>query len=147
MIVDEKIETFEREKLVYYMTGQEIEVTPFRYQKVSDTPILEVEDLTQKGAFEHVSFQLYPGEILGITGQLGSGRTELAKALFGIGRIDGGTLKVKGEEKRFRNIRDAMACKIGYVPEDRLSEGLFMQRSLIDNINAPIVQKKTGRLG
>lgn len=145
MIVDKKAEEFERDRLVYYMTGQEIEEKHFQYKKLADTPILEVENCSQKGAFEQISFQLYPGEILGITGQLGSGRTELAKALFGIGGFHEGVLRIHGEEKKLKNIQAALENHIAYVPEDRLTEGLFMTRTLTDNINAAILDKRKKR--
>lgn len=147
MVVDERLENFDRKKIVYYMTGQEIEVQPFVYKRISDEPILELESLTQKGSFDGVSLKLFPGEILGITGQLGSGRTELAKVMFGIGKVHFGKIKIKGEEKVFRNISDALACRIAYVPEDRLTEGLFMTRSLTDNVNAAVVDKMINRFG
>jgi len=147
MIVNEHVENFKKDKIVYYMTGQEIATEPFTYEKISDIPLLEVDSLNMEGAFYDISFQVYPGEILGITGQLGSGRTELAKALFGIGQITGGKIKVRGEDKKFKNIQDAMACHIGYVPEDRLTEGLFMERTLVDNFSAPTIKSKTNRFG
>lgn len=147
MIVDKQAEEFERDKLVYYMTGQEIEVTPFQYQKISDKPVLELEGCCQKGAFYDISFRICAGEILGITGQLGSGRTELAKALFGIGEIHEGIVKIHGEQKNLRNIQSALANHIGYVPEDRLTEGLFMERTLTDNISASILERKKKKNG
>lgn len=147
MIVDKQAKEFERDKLVYYMTGQEIEVTPFQYRKISDKPVLELENCSQHGSFYDISFKLCAGEILGITGQLGSGRTELAKALFGIGKIHVGTVKIHGEQKTLKNIRSALANHIGYVPEDRLTEGLFMERTLTDNISASILDRKKKKNG
>lgn len=147
MIVDKQAKEFERDKLVYYMTGQEIEVTPFQYRKISDKPVLELANCSQHGSFYDISFKLCAGEILGITGQLGSGRTELAKALFGIGKIHVGTVKIHGEQKTLKNIRSALANHIGYVPEDRLTEGLFMERTLTDNISASILDRKKKKNG
>ena len=147
IVVDEHVSTFEREKLVYYMTGQEIAEEPFHYQPTEDKPTLQVEDLTLKNVFQDINFEVYPGEILGITGQLGSGRTELAKVLFGACRADGGSIKIHGEKKKFRSIRDAMRCRIGYVPEDRLTEGLYMERSLIDNFSGTTIEKKKNKFG
>lgn len=147
IVVDENVENFRKDKLVYYMTGQEIEVIPFVYKPKDDECILKVKNLTAEGAFEDVSFELYPGEILGITGQLGSGRTELAKALFGIQKIDSGQINIKGADVNLKNIRDALKYNIAYVPEDRLTEGLFMHRSVTDNINAVIVDKMTQKNG
>ena len=143
-VADEAVDRFQQEDLVYYMTGERIVEQPFAAACVvkETAPALSVEHISQAGAFEDISFDLYPGEILGITGQLGSGRTELAKALFGIGRLTGGRVLVHGQEKRFRSIRDAKKARIAYVPEDRLSEGLFMQRSLKDNFSAATIDKK-----
>lgn len=147
MIVDEYAKNFERENLAYYMTGERIAEEPFVYQGGVQTPTLQVDKLCQKGYFADISFSVYPGEILGITGQLGSGRTELAKVLFGIGKTTGGRILVHGEERRFRNIQDAKRARIAYVPEDRLSEGLFMQRSLKDNFSAATIDRKKKRNG
>jgi simple sugar transport system ATP-binding protein len=133
--------------MVYYMTGQEIGVEPFIYEPISDIPTLKVENLSQRGSFEDISFEMFTGEILGITGQLGSGRTELAEVLFGIGKPTSGRLLLHGVEAKFKNIREAMEKRIAYVPEDRLSEGLFMERDLVDNINAPTIDRKKDRTG
>ena len=74
IVADEYADKFEKENLVYYMTGERIAEEPFRYTGASQTPLLQVEKLCQKGAFEDISFSVFPGEILGITGQLGSGQ-------------------------------------------------------------------------
>ncbi|MDR7869297.1 MAG: sugar ABC transporter ATP-binding protein [Tissierellaceae bacterium] len=146
-VVDEHVDSFRKDKLIYYMTGQDIAEEPFKYREISEDSILSVSKITAKGAFENISFELKPGEILGITGQLGSGRTELAKALFGIIPIDSGEIKIKNKPIELKNIRDALGNKIAYLPEDRLTEGLFLTRSVSDNINAVIVDKMTGRFG
>ncbi len=79
IVADEYADKFEKENLVYYMTGERIAEEPFRYTGASQTPLLQVEKLCQKGAFEDISFSVFPGEILGITGQLGSGRPNLPR--------------------------------------------------------------------
>lgn len=147
IVIDEYADKIERENLPYYMTGERISVEAFRYSKRSDVPTLQVKGISQNGSFSNISFDVYPGEILGITGQLGSGRTELAKALFGIGKIDSGSIYVHGEEKKFHSINDAKEARIAYVPEDRLSEGLFMQRSLKDNFSAAIIDRQKKKNG
>lgn len=147
MIVDEYADKFEKENLAYYMTGERIAEEAFSYTKASETPTLQVKNLSQKGVFNDVNFSLYPGEILGITGQLGSGRTELAKVLFGIGKTTGGEILVHGKKQCFRSIQDAKRAKIAYVPEDRLSEGLFMQRSLKDNFVAASIDRMKKKSG
>ncbi|MGV8908296.1 MAG: ATP-binding cassette domain-containing protein, partial [Propionicimonas sp.] len=100
----------------------------------STEPILEAVGLGLANAFTDVSFTLRRGEILGITGLLGSGRTELALTLFGALKKDAGELRIKGKPVVVDGIRAAIANGIGYVPEDRLTEGLFLDRSIADNI-------------
>ena len=136
-VLDDSISNFDKNSLTYHMTGREIPNIPYEYIPDPDekAPILEVEGLTQDGAFHDITFALHTHEILGITGQLGCGRTELAKALFGIGR-NRGTIRIRGQEVSIRSVQDAHRLGIGYLPEDRLSEGLFLQRSLSDNMTA-----------
>jgi simple sugar transport system ATP-binding protein len=88
-----------------------------------------------------------PGEILGITGLLGSGRTELALALFGIHKATSGDIFIDGEKVKINNVNDAINAKIGYVPEDRLTEGLFLHQSIGKNIVLPKLKELSNRLG
>jgi simple sugar transport system ATP-binding protein len=100
-----------------------------------DAPVvLEVASLTKKNNFKDISFTLRRGEILGIIGLLGSGRTELALALFGMYPADSGTITVNGTRRNIRSVRDAVKAGIAYVPEDRLTEGLVMGYPIKDNI-------------
>ena len=121
-------------KFSYYMTGREFEDKLFTPQNLSDEPVLEAKGLGLTGFFEDVSFALRKGEILGITGLLDSGRTELALSLFGIRPADKGALLKDGAEVHLNSPQDAIRARIGFVPEDRLSEGLFLPRSIADNV-------------
>lgn len=121
-------------KFSYYMTGREFENRTFTPTKVTEAPVLEVENLTLHGAFENISFSLRGGEILGITGLLDSGRTELALSLFGMEPAQSGEIRIHGKSVKLTSPQVAMENKIGFVPEDRLSEGLFLPRSIGDNI-------------
>ena len=94
-----------------------------------------------------MSFDLHKGEILCVAGLLGSGRTELAKALFGLEPADTGTIRIDGRQTRIRSVRDAMASKIAYVPEDRLTEGLFLQQSIYYNEVIANISKYTQKMG
>jgi simple sugar transport system ATP-binding protein len=136
-------------KVIYHMTGREIEETQYEYQPQIEQvgPLLRVQSLLSPGNFADVSFELYPGEILGITGLLGSGRTELALALFGVQRASSGTVYVRGKQVRIGGIQDAVRHRIGYVPEDRLTEGLFLPQSIGRNIVASVLDKLTASLG
>lgn len=121
-------------KFSYYMTGREFDNVNFTPAFNDGKTVLEVKGLSVPGAFSDVSFALRRGEILGITGLLDSGRTELALALFGLRKTSGGEILKDGKAVRIKNPRDAIANGIGYVPEDRLSEGLFLPQPISDNV-------------
>lgn len=121
-------------KFSYYMTGREFDNVNFTPAFNDGKTVLEVKGLSVPGAFTDVSFALRRGEILGITGLLDSGRTELALALFGLRKTSGGEILKDGKAVRIKNPRDAIANGIGYVPEDRLSEGLFLPQPISDNV-------------
>lgn len=135
-VMEGETEDFDRQKLVYHMTGRQITESYRSSEKKSEkgSNLLQVSHLSRKGSFKDVSFQLSAGEILGITGLLGSGRTELAMALFGIQPADSGEIFIDNERAAIDSVQDAMEYKIGYVPEDRLTEGLFLTQSIGKNI-------------
>ncbi len=134
LIVTGNTADLDDKKFSYYMTGREFENEKFKPSYQSEGNVLEVKNLSLSGAFEDISFGLRRGEILGITGLLDSGRTELALALFGIRRATGGQIFKDGKPVTIFSPRDAIANGIGFVPEDRLSEGLFLPQSIADNI-------------
>jgi len=131
----------------YYMTGKEFEDKQFENEIGHENPRLEVENLTLKHGFSDVSFSLYPGEIIGISGLMGSGRTELAMSLFGIYKADSGKIKLDGKELSLSSVQDALNEQIGYVPEDRLTEGLFMSQSIGDNIIISRLEDLSNKVG
>ncbi len=122
------------DKFTYYMTGRHFENSHFVADIKDQRPVLEVKNLSREGEYKNVSFDLRKGEILGITGLLGSGRTELALSLFGLNKPTSGQIFMDGKEIRLNSVQDAMRNKIGYVPEDRLTEGLFLDQSIGRNI-------------
>lgn len=121
-------------KFTYYMTGREFENRIFKPEKISEEPVFELQGFNLKGYFKDINLQVRRGEILGITGLLDSGRTELALAMFGLKKTDEGKILKDGKEITISCPRDAIKNGIGYVPEDRLSEGLFLPQSIGDNI-------------
>ncbi|MBN2552559.1 MAG: sugar ABC transporter ATP-binding protein [Spirochaetales bacterium] len=142
-----KAAELDNDKLVYHMTGQRIRYTPYEYEpKGSQPPALEVRNFSKAGQFEDISFRLAAGEILGITGLVGSGRTELALAIFGLNRPDSGTMLIDGREVQIRSPQEATRYGIGYLPEDRLSQGLFESQSIGNNIIVTIVTRLLNRL-
>lgn len=104
-------------------------------------PLLQVEKLNAGNRVKNVSFKLYPGEIIGIAGLMGSGRTELVRALFGIDRADSGQIRICGQQKEIRSPAEAMAAGIALVPEDRRMQGLVLEHSVKDNMMLTILSK------
>ena len=123
------------EKFTYYMTGRNIDTSEVKEVKdfSKAEKVLEVKDLSAKG-FEHVSFDLHAGEILGVAGQLGSGRTELSLALFGMLKPTGGSICISGKEVQLKNVAEAQKHGIALVPDDRLTEGVFLPQPIYKNI-------------
>lgn len=146
-VIDGDIKDFDMTKFVYYMTGREIKSTQFQAKEKENKPILKVENLSLKDGFKDINFTLYEGEILGITGLLGSGRTELALSLFGYHPANKGSIYIHGKKTNIRSIKDAVKNRICYVPEDRLSEGLFLPQSINKNIIVSILNKLKTKLG
>lgn len=107
-------------------------------QQIGET-LLEARDLARAGRFEAISFQLRAGEIVGMAGLVGAGRSYVAQALFGISRLDRGAIRVDGRQVRIRSPRDAMAHGLAYVPEDRQHQGLLMSMSVTKNTTLPIL--------
>lgn len=139
---------YTRRAIARAMTGREVSEERLVAALPSDGAVLlEVSDLSRAGSFSDVSFSLQAGEILGITGLLGSGRSEIAEAIFGIHPADSGTITVAGKEHRIGSIRDAVEAGIGYVPEDRLTQGLFLNVSIADNIVAASLDSYRTRTG
>lgn len=144
LVVTGSTKDLDDKKFTFYMTGREFNDKTFVAENLTEQPILETRNLTLDGHFQDISLKLYGGEILGITGLLDSGRTELALSLFGIRPAIGGAILRNGQEVSIKTPQDAMKQKIGLVPEDRLSEGLFLPQSIADNIIiAEIEQLKT----
>jgi len=107
----------------------------------STTPVLKVEGLQVGNQVIDVSFELYAGEILGLAGLMGSGRTELLRALFGMDKKDAGRIEINGKEKKISSARDAIANGMAFIPEDRRRQGLVMEHSIKTNIVATNLAK------
>jgi len=144
--------TFERNeltlpKLVTLMTGQEVATEPFRNAAEGERPLLEVSHLSRTNEFIDVSFVLHEGEVLGLTGLLGSGRTELAVALFGLTQPHSGEIRIDGHPARIRSAEEAIRLGLGYVPEDRIRQGLVIGQSISANIILSTLRKVLNRFG
>lgn len=137
----------DHDKLVYLMTGKTFK-TEAPGNVVEGAPVvLEVDRLTKKGEFNNVSLQVRKGEIVGITGLLGSGRTELALSIFGMNPADSGTIKLDGKERKFISNSQARAAGIAYVPEDRLSQGVILNQPILENLTVTVLDKFLDKIG
>lgn len=123
----------DEDKFAFYMTGRHFGKQEETQKKPIGDISLEVKNLSGRG-FEGVSFQLHAGEILGVAGQLGSGRTELALSLFGLIKPTGGEIFIDHKPVVVNSVISAQKHGIALVPEDRLTEGLFLSQSIIRNI-------------
>jgi len=141
-----KTESLPRQRLIHAMVGRELtDLYPKTDNRIGE-PVMRVEGYTQKGRFRNVSFTLHSGEILGLAGLMGSGRTELCMALFGAERVDSGTMWLGDKAVRIRWPSDAINRKIALIPEDRKHQGLNLQASVQDNMIA-VVQRRYSKYG
>lgn len=132
-------------KLTHLMTGKKVDYQNFTLPTNGYAPVLEVEGLSRKSEYADISFKLRPGEILGITGLLGSGRTEMALSLFGVTKPDKGRILIEGKPVKINSIQDAMRLGVAYVPEDRLTQGLVNEQSVGDNVIITIIDSLVNR--
>jgi simple sugar transport system ATP-binding protein len=147
VVVSGEASEFDRPALIRAMTGRTLsDLTPSDTAWREGQPMLEVEGLGRGGYFEGVTFDVRPGEVLGITGLLGSGRTEIAEALFGVHPADSGSIRVNGQPVVLNSVRDAIRAGFGYVPADRLKQGLFLEQSIARNVIAGSLDRLVGRL-
>jgi len=136
--------------LIFHMTGKKINITPFEYNEEKhnkEKVLLEIRNLTKKGNYENINLTLHKGEILGLTGLLGSGRTEVALSVFGLNKPDSGKILIDGETVKIKSPKDAVNLGISYLPEDRYSQGLFLHQSIGDNIIVTIIKEILNKLG
>jgi len=122
------------EDVITAMVGREItQLFPKRAAKVGEE-VLRVEGLSRTGFFKDVSFSVRKGEILALTGLVGAGRTEVCEAIYGVSRADGGRVLLEGRELRLAGPSEAIQKGIGYLPEDRLRQGLVLDWELSKNV-------------
>ena len=139
------------EALVRLMVGREVSAGPDGAPGVPEgarqgPPLLEVRGLTRRGVVQDVGFTLERGEILGVAGLMGAGRTEMVRLLFGADRADGGVVRLEGRPLAIRSPREAIEAGIMLVPEDRQHQGLVLKMSVADNIALPSL-RRLARLG
>lgn len=141
VVADGRVDEFDEAKITRFMTGRDIGEDKFSYvpSAADAQPLLKVEHLNSGTSIRDVSFSVARGEIVGVTGLLGSGRGELALSLFGLYPLDGGEITLDGSRLKLGSVEDAVGKGIGYIPEDRLTQGLFLSKSLADNVSSTLL--------
>ncbi|MBE5933507.1 MAG: sugar ABC transporter ATP-binding protein [Lachnospiraceae bacterium] len=129
-----EIKDLTMDDVVQMMIGREIgERFPSRDVEIGGE-VLRVEGLSSGKLFHDVNFSVKAGEVLGVAGLMGAGRTEIMQAIFGNLKKDGGKIFIDGEEVTIKNPRQAIAAGIGFITEDRKTEGLLLEKSIAENI-------------
>jgi ABC-type sugar transport system ATPase subunit len=134
---------FDQASLIKMMVGRELsEVFPKKHV-ISGNTVLEVEDLSWKNKVRNISFDVREGEILGIAGLMGSGRSELVETIFGLRKKSAGQLKIRGKSVSIKHPRDAIKNGIALITEDRKQSGLNLRGSVGDNITIVFIKLLT----
>ncbi|MFJ3805593.1 sugar ABC transporter ATP-binding protein [Streptomyces sp. NPDC090073] len=131
------------DELVRLMVGRSIEQQYPRERAERGAALLTVEGLTRDGVFQDVSFEVRAGEVVGIAGLVGAGRTEVVRAVFGADPYDGGVVKVSGNRLRRHDVNAAMTAGVGLVPEDRKGQGLVLDASVEENLGLVTMRAAT----
>jgi simple sugar transport system ATP-binding protein len=141
------ITNYTKAQISELMTGRHLSSERYREGGFGAEVVLDVSGLTRTGQFADVSFALHRGEILGVTGLLDSGRNELARALAGVAPAQHGEVVLDGKRITLRTPSEAKDHRIGYVPEDRLNEGLFLDKPIRDNVITAMISGLRDRFG
>ncbi len=134
-------------RLISLMVGRETSQLFPKVARSRGEELLRVENLSASGLVKDVSFSLHAGEVLGIAGLVGSGRTELARAIFGADRMESGTISVGGRRVAIRTPRQGVTAGIGLVPEDRKGQGLVLAMPIRQNLTLTCLRRFTNVFG
>ncbi len=142
-VIDLDVASTNKFEIVKLMVGRELGKNyPSRTNKVGE-PVLELRNVTSKPRVQNVSFTLHRGEILGLAGLIGAGRSDLANVIFGVDPLEGGEILIRGETVKTASPQDAMRKGLGYVTEDRRRTGLFGIMTVRENITITNLKKCT----
>jgi ribose transport system ATP-binding protein len=142
-LLTERLSDVTPEQIVEGIVGRQIEGMAYQERTSSSAPeiLLEARGLTAGSRVRDVSFTLHAGEIVGLAGLMGSGRTELARCLFGIDKLDSGEVRVSGRQVDLSDPRQAISAGIALIPEDRRAQGLVLDHSVRENLLLPLLGK------
>ena len=132
-------------ELAKFMVGHEVRTESLRQENQAGEEVLRLEDLSLEKKFEHISLSVHSGEILGITGLLGDGRTEVFQTVFGCSRGYEGTIYVEGKAHKINSVQQAMELGIGYVPRNRKENGIVKDLDIMENASLAVLPKMTRR--
>lgn len=109
--------------------------------KRENEPVLKIENISRKGSFEGISFEVYAGEIVGLAGLMGAGRTEVVESIFGVRPVDSGQMYIDGKRVNIRKTKNAIRAGMGLVTEDRKLTGLVLSMNILDNITLALTPR------
>ena len=133
--------------LIQQMIGRDVETLNIRRREAPTDVVMSVSGLSRKNILRDVTFEIRRGEIVGVCGLLGAGKTELAEALFGVTPPDRGSIRIGAREVRIRDPIDAIEAGLGFVTESRLADGIFAQLSVKENASITILDELSNWLG
>ena len=145
MVYTSDLEGLTKDKVISLMVGRDMkEIYPPNHTWPGES-VFQLKEFTKAGVFQNINLTLRRGEILGIAGLIGAGRTEIFRAVFGLDRYDSGEIYLEGQLMQIHSVYDAVQQGIVMIPEDRKGEGLVLCRSVAENISLPNLDKyKTG---
>lgn len=150
MVADEPTSQFTLDRVVRLMVGRAVELyesSAKPREEIENREIrLEVRGLTKDGLFSDISFDVRRGEILGVTGLVGSGRSEVMQAVFGVEPYDGGHVFLDGAEITIRSVDEAISLGLALLPENRKRQGLVLMHNLVDNVTLATLRHFTSRV-
>jgi ribose transport system ATP-binding protein len=130
-----------KDDIIKMMVGRSVNIVPEYTLRNRDQIVLDVKNLQRKPVFSDISFDLKKGEILGFFGLVGAGRTEVMRTLFGADKKTSGTITLNGKVAKIRNTQDALKLRIGFLPEERKSQGYITSATNADNVAISSLQK------
>lgn len=137
----------DRKMLISKMVGRDVDIVNYANLDIKEEPILEIRNLSKKGNYRNINLKLNKGEVLGITGLVGAGRSELVQSIFGILKPDSGEIILEGKSMTSNTPWGALERGIGYIPESRQTQGLILEKKICDNITLPLLKKFTNKFG
>ena len=142
-----KASDIDKKTLIAKMVGRDVNILNYANLNVKEEVVLEIKGLSKKGNYKNINLKLYKGEVLGITGLVGAGRSELFQTIFGILKADSGKIILEGEEINLNSPWTALKKGIGYIPESRQTQGLVLEKKVSENITLPLLKNFTNKLG